>query len=324
MKSHTAALMVLGAAISMAVSAQDFDSLRHFQEHGVMDPRVSSETANSLVRAGIESGDPEAVDIVIRSLGSLGAVLAHDLPHGFEELPSRAFHAVPGLKRFLMEHWREQHGRAGGSTFEALNDSLGFSSPDGLTALSPPLTEWGLEVNDAGDVVDPDALIRELSRRAPSWPMIPQILSVYWPGDFEVEQFLLEIRNTDRTPSATFTALHLLNVGKFTSEAANAFRISQLESPYTEVGESSEVVLAVEGLALSRPVDALPALIEAGLKYSGARSAVLVAVAGYDDIQLEQQARQISRLVQSGAGVMPTDAVSEAYDRLSRLGVTAQ
>lgn len=324
MKSYTVALMALGVTmvVSAVVSAQEIDRLRHFEEHGVMDPQVSWETANSLVQAGIESGDSEAIDIVIRSLGNLGAVLAHDLPHAYSELPTRSFHAVPGLKRFLIEHWREHHDQAGGSTFEVLNESLGFHSSDGLTVTGPSPAEWGLEVTDSGDIVDPEALIRELSRRAPSWPMIPQILSVYWPGDSEVEQFLYEMRDTDRTSSNTFTTLHLLNIGKFTSESANSFRISQLESSHTEdieFGASTEVVLAVEGLALSRPVDALPVLIEAGLKHSAARSAVLVAVAGYDDFQLARHKGQVSRLVQSGASVMPTDAETVAYDRLSRL-----
>lgn len=327
-RSWQAVLLFGGLLVAAAVSAQETDRLRHFEEHGVMDPQVSSETANSLVRAGIESGDPEVVDLAIRGLGNLAAVLAHDLPHVYAELPTRTFHGVPGLKRFLMEHWLEQLDQARGSAFEATNESLGCDSPDGITVTCPSPGEWGLEVNDSGDAVDPEALIRELSKRMPSWPMIPQILSVYWPGDPEVEQFLYQMRDTDRTPNVTLTTLSLLNVGKFTSEVANAFRMSQLEDPYTgdmEVGASPAVILAVDGLALSRPVESLSALIEAGVKYPAARGAALVAVAGYGEDLLQRHGRQIGRLVRSGAGAARTDAEAEAYDRLvGLLEVTAQ
>ena len=206
-----------------------------------------------------------------------------------------------------------------------MGETDGGSGPhslDGLTLAAPLLTEWGLELTDSGNVVDPEALLCELTKRMPSWRMIPQILSVYWPGDSEVEQFLYERRDTDKTPSAMFTTLHLINVGKFTSEAANALRMSRLENLYTddiEGGPSGEVVLAVEGLALSRPVEALPLIVDAGLKNPWARSAVLIAVAGYDDVHLARHAEQISRMVLQGAGVMPTDEEAAAYGRLSRL-----
>ncbi len=92
-----------------------------------------------------------------------------------------------------------------------------------------------------------------------------------------------------------------------------------MENPDTDVGASAAVLRAAEGLALSRPAAALPALIEAGVKNPAARSAVLVAVAGYDETQLEPYTRQIGQLVQHGIDVMPTTAESEAYDRLISL-----
>ena len=56
MKTCTAILIALGVA--MAASAQDIDRFRYFQEHGVMDPQISAEAANSLVREGIASEEP--------------------------------------------------------------------------------------------------------------------------------------------------------------------------------------------------------------------------------------------------------------------------
>ena len=317
MKTCTAILLALG--IAMSASAQDIDRFRYFQEHGVMDPQISAEAANSLVREGIASESPEIIDSTIRGLGNLAPVLAHDLPHAYGKLPTRTFQTVPGLKQFLIEHWRRQHANVGGSTSEALRNSLGFHSYDGIMVASPSPAEWGLEATDAGEPVDPGDFLNELSRRVPPWLMIPQILSVYWPGDSEVEQFLYDMKDTDRASNAALTTLDLLNTGKFTSEAANGFRISQLENPDTEVGASATVIRAAEGLALSRPAAALPALIEAGAKNPAARSAILVAVAGYDENQLELYARQIGQLVQHGIDVIPTTAESEAYDRLIRL-----
>ena len=300
----------------MAASAQDIDRFRYFQEHGIMDPQISSKSANSLVREAIESEDPVVVDIAIRSLGNLASVLAHGLPHAYPELPTRSFQAVPGLKQFLIEHWRRQHASVGGSTSEALRDSLGFHSHDASSVTVPSPAEWGLEVTDTGEIVESERLVNELFKRIPSWLMIPQVLSVYWPGDAEVEQFLYDMRDTDRASNVALTTLSLLNIGEFTSEAANAFRISQLENPGTDPGATTAVIWAAQGLALSRPAAALPALIRASVKNPAARSAILVSVAGYDENELELYARQIVRLVQAGIDGMPTTAETEAYDRL--------
>ena len=322
MKTCTAIVIMLG--IAMATSAQDIDRFRYFHEHGVMDPGFSSQAANSLVREGIVSEDPKVVELTIRGLGNLASAIAHDLPHAYAKLPDRTFQTVPGLKQFLIEHWREEHEKVGFSTAEAIRDSTGIHLSDGVTETFPSPADWGLEVTDAGEAADLNALLDEMDKRLPSWPMIPQILSVYWPGDSEVEQFLYEMRDTDKTPNITLSTLGLLNVGKFTSAAANAYRLSQLGNPdVEEIGAYTAVILAAEGLALSRPLDALPALIAAGVKHPGARSAVLIAVAGYDESQLELHTQLIGRLVQGGIGAMPTAAETEAYDRLIRLSASS-
>lgn len=310
MKTCTALLLLLG--IVMAASAQGIDRFHYFQEHGVMDPQISSQAANSLVREGIASGDPKVVDLTIRGLGKLAAVLAHDLPHAYPMLPTRTFHTVPGLKKFLIQHWRQEHEKAGFSIDEALRGSLGFHTSEGVLVKIPSPAEWGLEVTETGEPIDLEAFVAELSKRTPAWLMIRQILSVYWPGDPEVERFLYEVRDTDTSRNVALETLDLINFGKFISAAANAFRISLLDNPHA-------VIMAAEGLALSRPPDALPALIEAGVKHPAAQRAVMIAVAGYDESQLVLHAEQIGQLVQGGVSVTPTTAEMEAYNRLVRL-----
>ncbi len=83
-----------------------------------------------------------------------------------------------------------------------------------------------------------------------------------------------------------------------------------------ELFESEFLSFSLDEKALSRLTDALPALIAAGVKYPAARGTILVAVAGYDESQLEQYAEQISRLVRDGVDAVPTVAETEAHDRL--------
>ena len=96
MKLCAAMLVALG--VSMAAWAGYDDRFGYFQEQGVMDPAVSSEVTNALVREGIASNDPDTVDRVIRGLGNLASMMAHKRPNAYGEMPSRTFATVPGLK----------------------------------------------------------------------------------------------------------------------------------------------------------------------------------------------------------------------------------
>ena len=104
-------------------------------------------------------------------------------------------------------------------------------------------------------------------------------------------------QETDQSPTKTLTTLSLLNTGTFTSEGANGFRIAQLRNPNLATDAPIAATWAAEGLALSRPVEALPVLIEAGKEYSNAREAVFIALAGYQEIELRPYATEIEALL---------------------------
>ena len=303
-------------SISMAASAGYDDRFGYFQEQAAMDPAVSSEATNDLVREGIASNDPETVDMVIRGLGRHAAATAHNLPTAYGNLPPRAFAEVPGLKEFLIEHWRERHEKAGRNVFEAIVDTMGFESPDGRTITIPPGSDLRPE---EGEEASLESTVSKMRARLEPWLMIPQILSVNWPGDPDVERFLYERQETDQGPNTTLTTLLFLNTGKFTSNEANAFRLDQLRSPESGSGAPTAVVWAAEGLAFSRPADALPALIEAGLEHPSAREAVVMALAGYDRSQLRLYDKEIKGLMADRTGVPPTGPGQEAFNKLERL-----
>ena len=110
--------------IAAGACAQDVADYRYFKDHGILDPRVSDETANALVREGIASEDPVVLDLTIRALG-YAMLLVHDLPTPYDSLPERSFAAVPGLKPLLIGYWREHHQRSGYNTLAAVQRGVG-------------------------------------------------------------------------------------------------------------------------------------------------------------------------------------------------------
>ena len=160
----------------MPASAQDIDRFRYFESQGVMDPGVSPSAANALVSEGIAQTDPAVVDMTIRGLGNLAMVLAHNLPHAFGNLPTRTFRTVPGLKEFLIRHWRVQHEKTGRNSFEIGLKDVGLESLGGTMATGPTAADLGLEEDEIVGYFE------NLLDSSPPWPMIPQILAVFWPG----------------------------------------------------------------------------------------------------------------------------------------------
>ena len=59
-------------------------------------------------------------------------------------------------------------------------------------------------------------------------------------------------------------------------------------------------------------------MIEAGQEHPWALGAVVTALAGYDQSQTGLYVDEIRELLKDGVGVMPTDAVTEAFDKLDR------
>ena len=128
-------------------------------------------------------------------------------------------------------------------------------------------------------------------------------------------ELLWEMENTDVSPGNTMKTLILLNVGRFATPEANAFRIGKLASPSGAV-DLVDVTFAAKGLALSRPVEAVPYLISAALEHPSASGDVLVTLAGYDDDVLSVYASEVADLLEQTHVARPMGAVSEAFSRL--------
>ena len=290
--------MIYVLGISLSASALDVDRYKDFWKKGVLDASVSNHTANEIVLAGITSNDAEIVNWTIKALAQPATIIANDhrrSPYG--PVPSRSFPEVPGLKEFLIDHWMKQHAENGYNN----GDSLGQS----------------IELKDGENDLPPDILWEEIAERMIGWPSIPQILCVFWPGDADVHQLLWYIQDTDMSSTRYMATLRLLNIGKFVTPEADAFRISHLSGP-TSVKFDSYISVgrAAGGLALNRPIDALPHLITAGKEHLLAKDQVLVALSGYAEDQLMPYADDLKTMIGSGKPMYPTDAVSEAYDRL--------
>ena len=252
------------------------------------------------------------LDLTIRALGEYAMHAVNDLPTPYGSPPNRWFSAIPELKPFLIEYWREQHRRSGYSTLAAIQQGLGLEGAEGLDGLT--VESLGLREAASGD-----AIADAVQARTPAWSMIPQILCALYPGDGDVLEFLWEMENTDVSPGTTLRTLDLLNVGRFTTPEANAFRIGKLASPSGGPGDYLAVTFATEGLALSRPFEAVPHMISAALQHPSARGDVLVALAGYDDDVLSVYASEVAVLLGKTHVAGPMGAVSEAFSRLETL-----
>ena len=270
--------------------------------------------------AGINSRNPVIVDMTIRALGELASHVAHGLPSTHGPLPARSFPQVVGLKGFLIGHWREQHRKSGHNMLAATIRDLGLT--DGARLNNLTRDDLGLERNL--NEVSPEELVEALRERISPWGMIPQILCTFWSGDPEVHELVWDIQTTDSSPHVSLTTLGLLNVGRFATPEATAFRISQLSRLGGEPAALGAVILAAQGLAISRSLDGLPHLITAAEQHPGATTDILVAVAAYDDAQLASYARELQSLVDTSRSTRPMGAASAALDRLQSFADRAE
>lgn len=301
--------LILVAGIVAGASAQNVADYRYFKDEGIFDPGVSDATANSLVRDGIASEDPAVLDLTIRALGTYAMHSVNDLPTPYGSPHDRSFSAVPGLKPFLIDYWREQHRRSGHHALAAIQHGLGLEGADGLDGLTT--TTLGLPEDASGDEIA-DAILA----RTPAWPMVPQILCALYPGDGDVLELLWEMGNSDVSPGTNVQTLGLLNVGRFATAEANAFRIDKLVSLGGSATDFVAVTFAAKGLALSRPLEAVPHLISAAFEHPSAREDILVVLGGYDDDVLSAYALEVAGLLEKVHLARPMGAVSEAVSRL--------
>ena len=307
---RTRTLVLLALWVGMTASAgEDVERFRHFMEEGVMDPGIPVATANELVREGIFSGQAAVVEMTLKAMREHAAYAANDFLSRHVVMPNREFAQVPGLKEFLIDHWRVRNRESGHNTSDVIERETSDTGDLELDEKTP----------EGGDTLTEgvwDGIGQEVRERMSAWTSIPLILAVYWPGDLAVEQFLYEMQDSDGSPHMTLTTLALLNDGKFTSEQANSFRVRELVRPDADhVGVS----LAADGLALSRPEYALPLLIAAGAEHPAALDAVRAAVAGYADEQLVHYADELRPLVPRTLELVPAGTERDAVLRLMRV-----
>lgn len=309
---HTLAL-VLTLCVATNASAQSVDVYRYFKSDGIFDPGVTDETANALVRAGIASEDAEIRDLTVRALGEYAMHAVNDLPTRYGSLRERSF-AVPELKSTLIAYWREQHERSGYDTVAALQRGLGLEAREGV---------GGVTVESLGlpEDASPDDIFDTVLTKTPAWTMVPQILCELFPGDSEVLELVWERETTDVSPeNDALGTLTLLNVGRFATSEANAFRIDALAAPSSGPPERQlvsrlVVTIAARGLAFSQPLEAFPHLIAAAFEHPNAKGDILVVLAGYDDDVLSAYASELAVLLSDFHGA-PMGAVSDAVSRL--------
>lgn len=128
------------------------DRFNQLLKKDLLDPDFSNASVNRMVFAGINSKNPEIVELTVKSIGSLAAMIE---VASWEEriVPpvTRRIQDVPGLKKFLIKYWTDGRSRDG---------------------FPPPRTDDGISL--------------------PSWTLALRVLAVYYPGDPEVHDFIWE------------------------------------------------------------------------------------------------------------------------------------
>ena len=294
--------LALWIGIAAAAGEDDVERFRHFMEEGVMDPGLPAAAANELVAEGMANGRAEVVELTLKAMMQHAMFIANEDEDWLRRpavFPNREFARIPGLRQFLIEHWRVRHRETGHNTTAAIERAT-------------------RDIGDSGDETEGalERIAEEVRERLPGWPSIPRLLAVYWPGDPAVEQFLYERQESDGSPNKTHTTLALLNHGKFTSEQANSFRVRELAG--SDELRHVAVSHAAKGLALSRPEYALPLLIAAGAEHPAAINDVREAVAGYADAQLALYADELRDIAPTTLGLMPMGKERDAAERLMR------
>ena len=269
MKTTTAMLLIAFAAMASA----DLER--------IYDPATPDAEAFEIVRTAVESSDLAVVAALgrvhmfenARALGAESWLMSH-LDAG--SVPMRDYGQVPGLKEFLIDHWRESHAASG---FNA----------------------------------DYDANTNE------PWKGVPGLLSRFYPGDPGVHALIWQIVDTDATPAVSLRmmALQWLNVGRFTTHEADAYRMNVLVSETHPTRAYVNVGIAARGLALARRPEALGWMIDAWRAHPLAGNEIAVAVASYPTGQLSLHAEQLRGFVDKADWrELGSEAVKQAMTRI--------
>ena len=282
---------------------------KYFGEEGVYLDSVSNEAANAMVAEGIASDDPVIREMTLSALAGMARHARGSLPGPFGSLPTRNFSEVRGLKRFLITEWHDWHAKTGYN----------------LDAAQAQAAEHRQRLSEDGEgrvaVLTIEELRAEMSTSPAAWTLIPEILCVYWPGDRQVLELLWAYRDADLSPNAPYRVLDWLIGGAFATPEADAYRMETLRYALSSPDDSQAgtVALAVVGLALSKPEQALPLILKAADKYPDAAAHVLLAVSEYPPETLVAHAHAVESLLDSVKIDRPMGADVEAHKRLESM-----
>ena len=245
---------VLAATAALGNTPQeDIEAIyEEFARAGVFDPDVPSAKAKELVAQGLfNSPTPEVEKLTLQALGAsamqrmLGVIFPSAIVTGVVD---RRFDEIPQLRDYLIALWHKK------------------------------LAEEGLEEPDDGWAVNSEYFSAKSAATMPYWSLIPIILTMTFPGDAKVHDFLVEYVAPLAVDDATL--LPLFNGGRFKTPEADALRIAHLGP------DDSHVIFAwaTRGLAMSRPdggVEALIAALQANKGLSEREPFIVEAIAAY-------------------------------------------
>ena len=285
------AFFALVSIVALASWADDRDLYERLGTTLIYSNDFSNEEVNRLVANGIASDDPAIVELTLDAIGVMAdltiagmSLERRDIPYGpitVHTWPKRALADVSGLKVLLIQRFE-----------------LGYEDWD-LQDFSYPRIE-GLNMVES-------------FAEMPGEQFIPAVLAIHWPGDDDVERFLLDnLLPNDRK-------LRLLNAGGFTSAEANAVRMEAVTDdsigrdvriilPYDSVADKQELaesatlhiqrevrLHALQGLVLSRSPEAIPHLITLGIEWP--ILAILKSLDRYDDAELMPYRQDLKRML---------------------------
>ena len=313
MKPIIGFLAVFFAYISSAQESS-VETYVELNETAIFAPNISNETINELILTGINSDDPEIFSLTLQTINNYVEHQIGDTSTGDRSQPNRYISQIPDLKESLIDHWRSEHAKHGHNVIGFVQNQLRSISGKGLDLRN---LDTSVLTQEQQQEVVAKYVQQQLNATSP-WVAIPRTLCVLWPQDAAVHSLIWEFHQNDRAiPPAN--VLSLLNQGKFITQAANRYRISQLVAYPLGSGSGADaaISLAAQGLALSHPEEAIANLVRAGLDHIEPRADVLIALAGYEDSQLNPFYRKLVSLV-SGADRSPP--LDEPYVRaLNRL-----
>lgn len=176
---------------------------QEFEEVEIFNRNFPNKTVHPLIQITLANPRPEIHHHMLRGLGRLSTSLEVSLREHLTPVPPmRRLSDVSGLKELLIKHWTD-----------------GLNTADVHT--------------NKGKT--PNHHISE----DPGWQYVPEILSIHYPRDEEVHDFLWSLKGT----TTTYRLLRLLNNSQDTSSKANELRLYHLHSDKLDVAKEAAIGL---------------------------------------------------------------------------------